>query len=90
MVTIKERVWGKTILGERDGQQVWNFIANEKVVTLETIVERFPWLRWGDLFLMVGRLRREGFVTIHQVDSHLEVRIKELIGDAIESYGVMT
>ena len=90
MVSTKERVWGESIVGEQDGKKVLNFIADEKVVTLEMIVERFPWLRWGDLFLMVGRFRREDLVTIHQVDSHLEVRIKESIGDVMESYGVMT
>ena len=52
-----------------------NFIADEKVVTLEMIVERFPWLRWGDLFSIVGGFRREGFVTVYQVDSILEVRL---------------
>ena len=90
MVSTKERVRAESIVGEQDGQKVLNFIADEKVVTLEMIVERFPWLRWGDLFSRVGGFRRGGLVTIHQVGSHLEVRIKESIGDVIESYGVMT
>jgi hypothetical protein len=54
-----------------------NFIAEEQVVTLEMIVEKFPWIRWGDLCSILGRLRREGLVTVHQKDMILEVRIKE-------------
>ena len=75
MVSLKERVGAKPIFEGQDGQKVLNFIADEKVVTLEMIVERFPWLRWGDLFSIVGGFRREGFVTVYQVDSILEVRL---------------
>jgi len=86
MVAMKERVWGKSIVDEQDGQKVLNAIAEKRVVTLEIIVERFPWIRWGDLFSLVGRLRREGLVTIHQIDSHLEIRIKERPCDSLKSY----
>jgi hypothetical protein len=77
MVSIKERMWAKSIFKGQNEQKVLNFIAEEQVVTLEMIVEKFPWIRWGDMFSIVGRLRREGLVTVHQVDMVLEVRIKE-------------
>ena len=77
MVSIKERMWAKSIFKGQNEQKVLNFIAEEQVVTLELIVEKFPWIRWGDMFSIVGRLRREGLVTVHQVDMVLEVRIKE-------------
>ena len=77
MVGIKERVWAKSIVEGPHEQNVLNFIANEKVVTLNMLVETFPWIRWGDLFSILRRFRREGLVTVHQVDSILEVRIKE-------------
>ena len=77
MVSIKERMWAKSIFKGQNEQKVLNFIAEEQVVTLEMIVEKFPWIRWGDMFSIVGRLRREGLVTVHQVDMALEVRIKE-------------
>ncbi len=77
MVSIKERVANKSIVDGQDEQKVLNFIAHEKVVTLEMIVEQFPWLRWGDLFLIVGRFRREGLVTIKQVNSNLEIWMNE-------------
>ena len=60
-----------------------NFIAEEQVVTLEMIVEKFPWIRWGDLFSILGRFRREGLVTVHQVDMILEVRIKERTNEVV-------
>ena len=77
MVSLKERVGAKPIFDGHDEQKVLNFIAEEQVVTLEMIVEKFPWIRWGDLFSILGRFRREGLVTVHQVDMILEVRIKE-------------
>ena len=77
MVSIKERLWAKSIFEGQHEQRVLNFIAEEQVVTLEMIVEKFPWIRWGDLFSILGRLRREGLVTVHQVDMILEVRIEE-------------
>jgi hypothetical protein len=77
MVSIKERLWAKSIFESQHEQKVLNFIAEEQVVTLEMIVGKFPWIRWGDLFSILGRLRREGLVTVHQVDMILEVRIKE-------------
>ena len=77
MVSIKERLWAKSIFEGQHEQKVLNFIAEEQVVTLEMIVGKFPWIRWGDLFSILGRLRREGLVTVQQVDMILEVRIKE-------------
>ncbi|MDX2347918.1 MAG: hypothetical protein QNK38_03615, partial [Nitrospirota bacterium] len=77
MVSIKERLWAKSIFECQHEQKVMNFIAEEQIVTLEMIVEKFPWIRWGDLFSILGRLRREGLVTVHQKDMILEVRIKE-------------
>ena len=77
MVSIKERLWAKPTFEGQHEQKVLNFIAEEQVVTLEMIVEKFPWIRWGDLFSIVGRFRREGLVTLHQIDTILEVRIKE-------------
>ncbi len=77
MVSIKERGVTAGILNDQSHQKVLNFIAEEKVVTLELIIERFPWLRWGDLFSIVGKFRREGLVSIHGVDSHMEIRMKQ-------------
>ena len=77
MGLIKERVWVKSIVDEHDRQMVLNFIAEKKVVTLEMIVEKFPWIRWGDLFLIVGGFQREGLVAVRQADSLFEVRMKE-------------
>lgn len=77
MGTIKERVWVKSIVDRSNEQKVLNFIAEEKVATLEMIVGRFPCIRWGDLFSILGSFRRQGLVTVHQVDTVLEVRIKE-------------
>lgn len=81
MVSMKEKVGTKSMVVGQDEQQVLNFIASEKVVRLERIVEQFPWIRWGDLFSALGRFRREGLMTVHQVDSVLEIRIKERIWD---------
>jgi hypothetical protein len=77
MVSIKERLWAKSTFEKQNEQKVFNFIAEEQVVTLEMIVEKFPWIRWGYLFSILGRFRREGLVTVHQIDQILEVRIKE-------------
>ena len=75
MVSMKEKGWAKSTIGGQDELQVLNFIASQKVVTLEMIVEQIPWIRWGDLVLTLGRCRREGLMTVHQVDSALKMRI---------------
>ena len=76
MLTMKETVGGTSMVDGQVGQTVLDFIAEKHVVTLEMIVEQFPWVRWGDLFLLLGGFRREGVVTVHQVDAILEIRIK--------------
>ena len=76
MVSMKERVWDKSALIEEERQKVLNFITEEKAVTLEMIIHRFSWLRWGDLFSIVGGFRKEGLVTIHQIGSQMGVRVK--------------
>ncbi len=58
----------------RDAQKVLDFIVDSKVATLEMIVERFPKFRWANLFVILGELRREGLVTVHQRGSTLELR----------------
>jgi hypothetical protein len=45
MVSIKERLWAKSTFEKQNEQKVFNFIAEEQVVTLEMIVEKFPWIR---------------------------------------------
>ena len=76
MLTMKERVGSPSMVDGQVGQTVLDFIAEKHVVTLEMIVEQFPWIRWGDLFSLLGGFRREGVVTVHQVDAILEIRIK--------------
>lgn len=83
MSTIKERVWVKSIVDEHDRQKVMNCIAEKKVVSLETILEKFPWIRWGDLFLIVGGFQRKGLVTVNQTGFLFEVRLKD---QHIENY----
>ncbi len=83
MVSLKEKGWAKSTIDALDEQHVLNFIASEKVVTLEMIVEQFPWIRWGDLFSTLGRFRREGLMTVHQVDAVLEMRIQERVLDMV-------
>jgi len=77
MVSLKEKVWAKSTIDGQDRQNVLNFIASEKVVSLEMIVQQFPGIRWGDLFSALGRFRREGLMTVHQVDSKMEIRINK-------------
>ncbi len=79
MVSIKERVRPTSFLNESDSEMVLKFIAEEKYVGLEMIIERFPWIRWGDMFSILGKLRRDGAVTVHQVHTILEVRIHKNI-----------
>ncbi len=76
MVSLKERVKAQTPFDGQVGERILKFISDEKVVTLEMIVERFPWVRWGDLFSILGRFRREGLLTVHQAESIFEMRIK--------------
>lgn len=77
MLSVKERAWPKSLVERQTAQNVWNCIVEERVVTLEEIVERLPWIRWGDLFSILGRFRREGLISVHQVGSYLEVRLTE-------------
>ncbi len=81
MISIKERVLSKVVENETDSGKILNFLAEEKHVVLEIIVERFPWVRWGEMFSILGRFRRDGLVTVHQVDTILEVRIHEQISE---------
>lgn len=77
MVSLKEKVGAHSLVDGQDAQHILNFIASEEVVTLEMIVEQFPWIRWGDLFRFLGNFRRDGLMTVHQVDSKMELRINK-------------
>jgi len=50
MMTLKEKVGSPSMVDGQVGQTVLDFITEKQVVTLEMIVSRFPWIRWGDLF----------------------------------------
>lgn len=76
MLTMNEKLGSPSIVDGQARQTVLAFIAEKQVVTLEMIVEQFPWIRWGDLFSLLGGFRREGVVTVHQVEAILEIRIK--------------
>jgi len=78
MVSFQEQERAKRMLEGQDEQHVLNFIALNKVVTLDILVEQFPRIRWGTLFSTLGRFRREGLMTVHQVESKLEIRINKL------------
>ena len=77
MVSLKENVGPQSLVDGQDAQQILNFIASEGVVTLEMIVAQFPWIRWGDLFRILGNFRREGLMTVYQVDQKMELRINK-------------
>ncbi len=77
MVSIKERAWTKPIVQGQAEQKVLNCLVEEKGVTLEMLMERFPWIQWGDLFSILGKFRREGLISVHQIGSLLEIRMKE-------------
>ncbi len=79
MMSMRRRGTGKWFVDEYEKQNVLNYIESEETVTLEMIVQRFPWLQWGDLFSIVGGFRRDGLIAVHQVGSRLEIRmIKQL------------
>ncbi len=80
MGVIHEQVRAKSRIDGQDERQVLNLLAREKNVMLETIVNQFPGIRWGDLFVILGRLRREGLMTVHQVGSQMELRINKQAG----------
>lgn len=77
MLSMKERVWTESIVGRQEAQEVLSFIADEKVVTLEMLIEEFPWIGWNELFSILARFRRDGLMTVHQIGSIWEMRIKE-------------
>ena len=83
MVASREMPRATSIVDESDAKKILNFIADEKVVTLEMIVNRFSWIRWGDLFSIVGGLRRDGLVGVYQIGSLLEIRIKRQPWDVV-------
>ena len=85
MVSLKEEVGAQSMVVGHDEQLVLNFIVSEKVVRLELIVEQFLWIRWEDLFSALGRFRREGLMTVHQVDSVLEIRVQERVWDVVRT-----
>ena len=73
------RVWHRQISQEQNRQGVLEFIATEKVVTIESLLEQFPGFRWGDLLSLLGVFRQEGLVSVQQVEGVLAVRINDSI-----------
>ena len=72
----ERRSGGQSMVVGQDEQLVLNFIVSEKFVGLELIVEQFLWIRWEVLVSALGRFKREGLMTVHQVDSVLEIRVQ--------------
>ena len=73
MIT-ENRIWPRQASQDQE-HQVLKVIAAEKVIPIELLLERFPWVRWGDLLSLLGAFRQEGLITVHQVGCVLEIRI---------------
>lgn len=42
-------------------------------VTIEELTQKLPWVRWSDLFCLIGQLEREGQLTFQQRGFDFEI-----------------
>ena len=48
-------------------------IPTGRSVSIEKLVEMFPWARWSDVFLVIAQLGRKGEITFHQHGFDFEI-----------------
>lgn len=67
--------WNARVLVEReDREAVLAVIFDSPSVTIEELLHHLPWMRWGQLFSILGECLREGAVILCQKEFQFEVR----------------
>lgn len=58
----------------QDREAVLAVISANPSVTIEELLWHLPWMRWGDLFSVLGGCRQEGLVILCQKEFQFEIR----------------
>jgi hypothetical protein len=67
--------WNAGVLVEgKDCEAVLAVISGGPSVTIEELLHHLPWMRWGDLFSILGECLQEGSVILCQKEFQFEVR----------------
>ena len=76
-----------------DREAVLAVISSKQMLSIEELLRALPWIRWGELFSIVGLCMKEGVIVLEQRGMEFEVRMNELRGaqadDAVQaSFGL--
>lgn len=68
--------WNARVLVEReDREAVLAAISASPSLTIEELLHRLPWMRWGHLFSILRECLQEGLVTLRQTEFQFEVMV---------------
>ena len=74
-MTTCSKEWKSQILVEReDREAVLAVISSSPSVTIEELLHHLPWMRWGQLFSILGQCLQEGSVILCQKEFQFEVQ----------------
>jgi hypothetical protein len=51
-------------------------MASEQVLSIEELLRALPWMRWGELFAIVGMCMDEGILVLEKRGFEFDVRLK--------------
>lgn len=56
---------------------VLEVIASRKRISIEELLDALPWMRWGELFSILGSFSKEGVVVLDRRGLDFDVRMNE-------------
>ncbi|MGE0474900.1 MAG: hypothetical protein AB7P17_14800 [Nitrospirales bacterium] len=74
MATTTSMLPNRRILGNHS-ISVLEVIASHNRISIEELLQALPWMRWGELFSIVGSFREEGVVVLDRKGFDFDVRM---------------
>lgn len=74
MATGSKKGNARVLVKPEDREAVLAVISANPSVTIEELLWHLPWMRWGDLFSVLGGCLQEGLVILCQKEFQFEIR----------------
>jgi hypothetical protein len=74
MATSSKKGNARFLVEPEDREAVLAVISENPSVTIEELLRHLPWMRWGDLFSVLGGCLQEGLVILCQKEFQFEIR----------------
>ena len=75
----------RSITQDSDREAILAVIASEQMIPIEELLRALPWIRWGEVFSILGLCLEDGSIVLEKRGWDFEVGIK--ISSPAEAFG---